>query len=375
MVYATLSIRCPREDCFEDSWALRRTPVQITDSSLERARHLHKETSVVDAVSPLMAQRLSRAVEEYLAGGVSIVGASVELGPDLQPDASQAFRSIAKIRDLMSTQQERVQFIGSIADARSAKASRRLGVLLHFQNCTPFERTLSYVEMFHRLGIRVAGLTYNIRNAVGDGCIEPADAGLSRFGRRLVKEMARVGITVDGSHTGVRTSLDAIELCDGPFVFSHNGCRSVYDHPRNLTDEQIKACAATGGVIGVFGVPYFLAASPRSTLEDVLRHVTHLLELVGADHVGLGLDYFDGVLPYTTAEAQARQRWEGFAHVVWERSHRPDGAWSYAPEIETPAGLHALTAALLDMGVSDADARKIIGENWIRVFAATWRSG
>jgi membrane dipeptidase len=351
------------------------TTATAASGTLARAKRLHAETTVVDLVSPLFFQAFTRAVDEYPAGGVAIIGASVDLGADEQGGAAEAFRYIALNHEYISRAGDKAMLVESVADMRRAKERGRLGVLLHFQNSTPFERSLGYVELFHRLGIRVAGLTYNIRNAVGDGCIEPADGGLSRFGRRLVKEMGRVGIQVDGSHTRIRTTLQAMEVCEGPFIFSHNGCKAVYDHPRNITDEQIKACAASGGVMGILVLPYFLSASREPKLEDVVRHILHALELVGPDHVALGMDYFTGMLPYITAEQQAAQRWEtSSADLLWERAHRPDGPWAIAPEIQTPAGLHSLTAALLDRGVAEADLRKFLGGNWIRVLGTTWRS-
>jgi membrane dipeptidase len=343
-----------------------------TSDTLAAARRLHVETTVVDHVSPLFTALPRRATEEHQAGGVAVIGASVDLGADEQGGAAEAFRNIAQLHQDIARSGDAL-LVESIADMRRAKETGRLGVFLHFQNSTPFERSLSYVELFHRLGIRAAGLTYNIRNAVGDGCIEPTDGGLSRFGKRLVKELGRVGIQVDGSHTGVRTTLEAMHVAEGPFIFSHNGCRAVYDHPRNITDEQIRACAATGGVMGILVLPYFLSAAREARLEDVVRHILHAVEVAGPDHVGLGMDYFDGVVPYVTVEQRNARRARPVTDVLWERVHIAEGGpSSIAPEIETPAGLHALTAALIERGAREADLRKFLGENWMRVLGVTW---
>src|SRR5262249_35644761 len=146
------------------------------------------------------------------------------------------------------------------------------------------------------------------------------------------------------------------------------------DHPRNITDEQIKACAATGGVMGILVLPDFLSSSREPRLEDVVRHILHAKEVAGPHHLPLGMGYFDGVVPYITAEQRLARRAKPITDVLWERVHLAEGGpSSIAPEIETPAGLRVLTAALLDRGVRDADLRKFLGENWMRVLGETWR--
>jgi membrane dipeptidase len=180
-------------------------------------------------------------------------------------------------------------------------------------------------------------------------------------------------MVVDGSHTGIRSSLDAIEATDSPFIFSHSGARAVYDHPRNLTDEQIRACARTGGVIGVLGLSYFVGEPANPKLEDLVRHAAYIADLVGAEHVGIGMDYFRGVTPYSTPEEQ-QARYEGrTAGGLWREDDIPAPPYRYAPEIETPAGMRNLTAALLRHGFSYVETRGIMGENFLRIFRSVWR--
>ncbi|HEX9765138.1 MAG TPA: membrane dipeptidase, partial [Nitriliruptorales bacterium] len=201
-------------------------------------------------------------------------------------------------------------------------------------------------------------------------CTEPADAGISRFGRRLVGALNKAGIVVDGSHTGERTTLEAMEVSDAPFVFTHSGCRAVYDHVRNLTDTQIRECAQTGGVVGVLGLPYFIGPAEEPTIEQIVAHAAHVAELVGIDHVGIGMDYWHGVTPYMSDEQQLRLREQ--ENHTWRPGDIPVGAWSYAPGIQTPAGMRNLTAAFLRHGFTYAETRQIVGENFLRVFGHVW---
>ncbi len=174
-------------------------------------------------------------------------------------------------------------------DVLRAKREGRLGVVFTFQGTLAFERNAELVELFYRLGIRQALMAYNQRNHVGDGCHERTDAGLSRLGVEVVREMNRVGMLVDCTHTGYRTTMDVFEVAEGPVVFSHSNARALADHERNIADEQARACARTGGVVGVNGISLFLGGPPDAA--GMFRHVDHWVQLLGAAHVGLGLDF------------------------------------------------------------------------------------
>src|SRR5690606_16000592 len=162
-----------------------------------------------------------------------------------------------------------------------------LAIVFHFQGTNPFGRDLGMVEVFYRLGIRHALMAYNQKNAVGDGCHERTDGGLTRFGLALVREMNRVGMLVDCSHSGYRTTMDASEA---PVTCSPPNARALADPQRTSRDDQAKACAATGGVIGVNGIGIFLGGNEVSA-DALFRHIDYFVQLVGPQHVGLGLDY------------------------------------------------------------------------------------
>lgn len=340
--------------------------------ALELAAKVHAEGIVIDHVTALVHSLVPIGYRQHLEGGVTVVGQTATTGP-----GGGAMETLTKIGQILGTIRrapDELLLIESVNDIQRAKAEGKLGVMLHFQSCSPFERDLNLVEVFYRLGARVALLTYNVANYVSDGISESSDAGLSKFGRQVVKEMNRVGMVVDGSHSGARATFQAMELCDGPFIFSHSGCKAVYDHPRNITDDQIRAAAATGGVIGVVGLPYFTSDTREPTIEHILRHVVHIAELVGTDHIGIGMDYFTGVLPYSTPEQElARLAVQDAADDIWSPGDIPVHPWGFAPGIETPAQMRNFTAALLEHGFSYDDARKIMGENFLRVYSQVWK--
>src|SRR5690606_24147397 len=144
---------------------------------------------------------------------------------------------------------------------------------------------------YHRLGVRAMLLAYNQAEAAGDGCLEPRNGGLTRFGHQVIAEMNRVGMLVDLSHCGVRTALEAIDASAQPVAITHTGAKAVYDHPRTVPDELLLAVAARGGVIGINGHPAFIDGTSAPPLSRVVDHLDHIVELVGVEHVGLGLDF------------------------------------------------------------------------------------
>lgn len=224
-------------------------------------------------------------------------------------------------------------------DILEAKKNGETALILGMEGAEGLGGSIRALRMFHRLGLRVLGLTWNRRNEAADGVGEmPHAGGLSGFGRRVVAECNRLGILLDVSHLSPRGVADVLRLTEGPVVATHSNATAVYGHVRNLTDEQLEGIAATGGVIGVVPVPPFLGEyGQRAPLRALLDHLEHIISVVGEDHVGLGLD-FDGV---------GDMRTEG---------------------IEDVSRLPNLTAALLERGHQPGRIRKILGGNFLRVF-------
>jgi membrane dipeptidase len=199
---------------------------------------------------------------------------------------------------------------------------------------------------------------YNLPNAAGGGCLAD-DPGLTSFGRDVVREMNRVGMVVCASHCGYRTARDLIDTSSAPVIFSHSNPRAVWDHPRNIPDSLMKACAERGGVIGINGFGPFLGVNDAAT-RTYVAHVEHALEVVGEDHVGIALDYvFD--------------RAELDAYIAADPQMFPPQLYKGGARMIEPWRLHEIAEALRARGFSRATLRKVFGENHLRIAREVWR--
>lgn len=332
---------------------------------------LHRDAIVIDGTAPLLdvmpVARRHPYLDMFVEGGVTCAAPTVAINES----AGDALKLIGAWLRLIDGREDLVH-VRTAADIRRAKAEGRLGILFHFQGTAPIETNLDLVEAYRALGLRMVMLTYNRSNVVGDGCEEPGDAGLSRFGIRLVERLNENRILVDVTHTGYRTTMDAIERSAQPVVFSHSNARALLESPRNITDEQAKAAAQTGGLVGVVSVPYFVVRDRQPTLDDLIDHIAHFAEVAGIDHVGLGLDFWWGGQPFAD-DAQALETWQHFVDAgEWDPVTYPPPPHCYPAGLETPAKMGALTARLLERGFGAEDVRKVMGLNWLRVFEDVW---
>ncbi|HWP37059.1 MAG TPA: membrane dipeptidase [Gemmatimonadales bacterium] len=260
----------------------------------------------------------------------------------------------------------------SVSDIRRAKDSGRLGLVYGFQNATMLEGDVTNLEVFYNFGVRIVQLTYNERNLLGDGCLEPANAGLSRHGRDVVARMNELGMLVDLAHCGVQTTADGIAVSSRPVAITHSGCRAVYDHPRSKPDDILRALANKGGVIGIYMMP-FLTARGQPTSEDLLRHIEHAVNVCGEDHVGIGSDL--SITPHrVTPEYAERHR-----RFVEERQRRGIAApreedYMFVTDLNSPRRMEMIADKLLARGHAEARVEKIIGGNWMRLFGEVWKA-
>ena len=238
-----------------------------------------------------------------------------------------------------------------------------LGILFHFQNTTPLGGRLSLLEEYHRLGVRMIQLTYNHANAVGGGCMDADDRGLTGFGTDLIAEMNRLGTVIDLSHTGRRTTLEAIERSAHPTVFSHSNANRVFAHPRSIDDQQIRAVAERGGLVGANAVASFLRTDGvGADLSDLVEHIEYLVELIGPSRVCLGLDFWsDAQIDY--AEWTADARWT---------ADRPSHQVNWPNGICGPGHIPRIAQELRHRGYSNEAIDGIMGNNWVRLLHSVW---
>ena len=261
----------------------------------------------------------------------------------------------------------------SAADTQVAKDSGRVALMYAFQDTTPLGENLDRYLLFHDLGVRVIQPTYNRRNLMGDGCLEPGNAGLSMLGRELVARMNATRVLLDLSHCGQRTTREGIEASTLPCAITHAGCSAVVDLPRNKRDEDLRLLAGRDGVVGIYFMPYLREAG-QPMAADVIRHLEHALDVCGEDHVGIGTDGLasaivpDKAYRETLKTVMAQRRQAGIA-APGER----DDAMTFVPDLNTPRRLETLAHLLSTRGHSDARIEKILGGNWQRLFREVGR--
>lgn len=250
--------------------------------------------------------------------------------------------------------------ISTAADIEEAHRAGDLAVCFDVEGVAAVEGDLGRVAALHALGVRWMLLVYNKRNLAGYGCHDDEDLGLTDFGRRLIAEMDRVGIIKDCSHTGYRTACDVLEASPLPITFSHSNARALRDHPRNIPDDLMRACAATGGVVGINGVGIFLGDN-EATAEAMLRHIDHAVQLIGPEHVGIGTDYVFDPAGMDAILASAPSTWPA--------------RFGYRPGIRfvPPEAFPELAGGFVKLGYSETDVRGILGLNFLRVAKAVWK--
>ena len=328
----------------------------------ERAAELHRDALVCDLVVN-WEEDFSEAVRadvlpRYPASGVDFV--SLTLADDFTW-IEATIRHVAAERNRFLAQPDRYRLVENAEDIVRAKAEGKLAIGFNFQGTNGLGGDVNMVETYYQLGVRQMILVYNVRNLAADGCHEAADGGLSQFGIDVVTEMNRVGMLIDCSHTGYRATMQTMEISDAPVIFSHSNAYALREHGRNIKDDQIAACAATGGLVGITGVGDFLGQDDAS-LEAFMRHLDYVVSRAGPAHVGLGID-----LVYDM------EGWHNFFHANKDRYWRDYGD-SPPSQFFQPENLPALTQAMLDAGYAEADVRGILGKNYLRIAAEVWKA-
>ena len=324
-----------------------------------------------DPEGPLTEQELKDTHESGVTCAHITVGAVGTTAPDTA--FMQTVRGIAYWEREIDRHPEVLGRVRTAGDIGKAKKARRTGLVYGLQDGVAFETDLARLNDLHSLGLRVVQPTYNRRNLLGDGCLEPANAGLSRTGVTAIERMNELGILVDLSHCGRQTAADAIRVSKKPVAFTHTGCQALADHPRNRTDAELRAVAEKCGVSGIYFMPY-LSEGRQPTAADIVRHVEHMVQVAGEDHVSIGTD---GNLSPTVVDDKykasfaknTRERREAGIAAPWETEE----GYLFATELNTPRRLATLAMMLADRRHSAARIEKILGGNLLRVFGDTWK--
>ena len=259
-------------------------------------------------------------------------------------------------------------------DLARARAEHRLGIIFTFQGTEPLGEEADRIPMFREMGLRVMQLTHNRRNLVGDGCMEPGNAGLSKFGHQVVERLNAEKLVIDLSHGSQRTTSEAIRASKAPVLIGHAGCRALSDLPRNVADAELRALADKGGVVGIIFWPY-LRVDTQPMAIDVIRHLEHAIKVCGEDHVGIGTDSDLAPVKRTPEWERENREWvKGAKEEGTFTSGRPDDLYTFIPDLNAANRFELLAARLSARGHSDTRIAKILGGNFARVMRAVWGS-
>lgn len=257
-------------------------------------------------------------------------------------------------------------------DLQRAQREGKLGLIYGFQGTESLGEDLDRIALFRARGVRVIQLTHNRRNLVGDGCMEPGNAGLSNFGRQVVERLNAEKIVVDLAHGSARTMAEGIAASRAPMLISHTGCRTLADLPRNTDDATLRALADNGGVTGIIFWPY-LRTDTQPMAIDVIRHIEHAVNVCGEDHVGIGTDAGIAPIERTPEYEKDNREWVASAveDGVFDRGRPPD-LYTFIPDLNRADRFDVLAAMLSKRGHSDARIAKILGGNFARVMGEVW---
>ena len=310
---------------------------------------------------PLHPQASFAPINQLRSYGLNYV--SVNIGMDMNP-VSQILQVIAGYRATIAAHPDKYVQVNNVADIARAQAGGQIAIGFDLEGAMPLLEQPEMVALYARLGVRQIHFAYNRNNSVADGCHDEV-RGLTALGRQMVAAVNAAGLLMDCSHTGRSCSLEIMAASRQPVVFSHANPLTLVDHGRNITDEQIRACAATGGVVCVSGVSRFLGVEQPSVV-DVARHAAYVANLVGIDHVGIGLD--NG---FSQPELNDRPPGDfdpsywwpksaGYGQAISGMHYAPITTWQQLPE------------ALRAVGMTEAEAKQVLGGNMLRVAGQVW---
>jgi len=342
-------------------------PQGVSDAT----RQLYASSLILDCNSSPPVERLplTQADLELVRGsGVNII--KLTLG-GINDDFAHTVASIAQVQQLIELHPQYFTAVRNAADMARAQHEHRLGIILSFESVEMLGGQLSSFEVFRNLGVRVMQLSYNRTSPFAAGVMAPKGGGLTALGHEAVREMNRLGVAIDVSHANPATTADVLASSSQPPVMTHAGCAAVHVHPRNKTDEQLRALAAKGGVVGIYDLPYLTPSPRQPTVDDYMAHLAHALEIAGEDHVGIGSDVGIAPLdisPAGMAETEHELKERRAAGLAAPEEDRPP----YVVGLNTPRRLEIIADRLLKRGYSAGVTEKVLGANFARVLTQIW---
>ncbi len=318
---------------------------------------------ILDAMGEIRLTHSMSLIREVLESGTSAVTVTLT---DPKVFGEPAFDAASK--DLLAYDRhirdnsEYLLKATRVADIERARSEGKLALLYLLQNTTPIHKDLDRVDLFYSLGLRSLQLTYNYQNYVGAGCREREDYGLTVFGVELIERMNGIGMLIDTSHASMRTMAETIATSRQPTIISHTGCQAVYEHVRNTTDENLRALADTGGVVGVCQIrPFLTAVDSEDNLRFYFDHIDHAVNVAGIDHVCIGSDRDHRVIENTAEELRVLLEEEG--------SQLTPADWPlYMPALNGPRRMEVVWDGLVQRGYSEDQVEKIMGLNLLRLY-------
>ncbi|MEI6113277.1 MAG: dipeptidase [Burkholderiales bacterium] len=314
---------------------------------------LHKSAIVIDG---LVVSRWSREVfEDMHRGGLTAANCTCSVWEGLR----DTMINIGRWKRAFVEHADLIMQVRSAADIRRAKALGKVGIILGWQNTSGIEDRLDLLEIYKDAGVSVIQLTYNTQNLVGSGCWEDRDSGLSGFGREVIDEMNRLGMLIDLSHVGPRTSSEAIAYSKRPCAYTHVAPRGAFDNARNKTDEQLREIIDRGGFVGVATYPPFMKTGANTTLDDCVELFEYMINVCGEGNVGIGTDSTQG---HGDDFFDWLRQDKGYAR----RANPGRGRAPFVKGMETLADYPRLTEAMIRRGWPESRIRAVLGENWLR---------
>ncbi|MGI9271972.1 MAG: membrane dipeptidase [Woeseiaceae bacterium] len=300
--------------------------------------------------------------EEARAGGVNTIHVTIAYWENLQ----EAIANIDTWSGWFDEFSDLIAPVRQASDITALQAEGRIGIVFGFQNCSPIEDDIRNVAKLHDLGVRIMQLSYNNQSLLATGCYESQDGGITRFGREVIREMNRVGMIIDMSHSAEQSTLQAIELSARPIAITHANPLSFHAAVRNKSDDVLRALGASGGMLGVSLYPFHLKNGSDCRLEDFCNMVYSTAELIGIDQIGIGSDLCQN-WDYSTLEWMRSGRWAS-APDYGEGSAQ-NAEWPKQPDWFSNSGdFGNISSGLLQSGFDQADVDKIMGLNWLNFF-------